>query len=205
MTDCYSSKLDEALRFAADAFRDRIRKGTESDGQRGVPYLAHLLQVTVWVAEHGGNEDQLIAAVLHDYLEDIPGASAATLCEQFGPEAARLVEGLSDATDAEHKPAWQQRKVTYLRRLAAEPDELKLISACDKLHNARSIARDLDRVGEAVWDRFKGKRDGTLWYYRAVLTALGQGWSHALLAELTGVVEQLHRRAGVAFNPEPLP
>src|SRR5829696_6971427 len=96
---CYSPRLDEAIALAVDAFRHETRKGTR------VPYLAHLLQVMVLVAEHGGDEDQMIAAVLHDYLEDIDGASADSLRVRFGDRVTDLVVGLSDTT-VRPKPPW---------------------------------------------------------------------------------------------------
>lgn len=188
----YSRKLDEALALAADAFRPRVRKQTE------IPYLFHLLQVSVTVAEHGGDEEQLIAALLHDYLEDIDGANAEELEGRFGPRVTRLVLALSDAVASEgEKPPWEGRKRAYLDRVATEPPEVKLICAADKLHNARSIHRDLRSVGEQVWDRFKPSREQTLWYYRELVLRLGQDWNHPLLEELRREVQALHRAAGV--------
>jgi (p)ppGpp synthase/HD superfamily hydrolase len=185
---CYSERLDRALALATRAFRDVRRKGT------GIPYLSHLLQVMVTVAEHGGDEDQLIAAVLHDYLEDIEGASAAELAAEFGERVAGLVAGLSD-TAVRPKPPWLERKQAYLVHLRGSPADLKLISAADKLHNARSIRRDLRVVGAEVWDRFSGTREQTLWYYRELVSALGDGWESALLAELRVEVAALQAEA----------
>lgn len=187
--DRYSARLDEALALATDAFRTHIRKGS------GVPYLTHLLQVMVTVGEYGGDEDQMIAAVLHDYLEDIPEADADDLEARFGARVRHMVEALSDTT--EHpKPPWKERKVAYLDKLRGEPAELKLVSAADKLHNARSILRDLrDGPGEALWTRFKTGREGQLWYYGEVVEALGEGWSHPLLEELRGAVERMQEVA----------
>jgi (p)ppGpp synthase/HD superfamily hydrolase len=190
---CYSPRLDAAIALAVEAFRFETRKGTR------IPYLAHLLQVMVLVAEHGGDEDQLIAAVLHDYLEDIKGASADDLRVRFGDRVADLVVGLSD-TVVRPKPPWHQRKRDYLAHLATAPADLKLISAADKLHNARSIVRDLGSIGEAIWDRFTAPRQDTLWYYRSLLGALGQGWSSPLLDELTETVSTMHRMAGVPMT-----
>lgn len=186
---CYSGKLDEALGLAADAFRDRRRKGT------GIPYLSHLLQVMVWVAENGGDEEQMIAALLHDYLEDIEGSSAEALEQCFGPRVRRLVEALSDS-QTHPKPPWRERKDLYLAHLERAPAEVKLVCACDKLHNARSILRDLETEGEALWDRFNAGRDETLWYYGAVLGALEAGWDHALIGFLREAVTAIHRRVG---------
>lgn len=184
MTTHYSPRLDDAIAFALAAFRDRARKGTR------IPYITHLLQVMVTVGEYGGDEDQLIAAVLHDWLEDIQGARVEMLVERFGARPAAMVLALSDST-AHPKPPWRARKEAYLAQLSREPAEVKLISAADKLHNCQSIRRDHAEIGAAVWDRFAGGRDGTLWYYGAVVTALGDGWSHPLPSRLEGEVNAL--------------
>ena len=126
----------------------------------------------VTVGEHGGDEDQMIAALLHDYLEDIEPATGEDVEAQFGPRVRRLVEALSDSTTLP-KPPWKERKLAYLEHLRGEPEDVKLISAADKLHNARSILRDLGEVGEALWDRFTGTKEQTLWYYRELIGALG--------------------------------
>lgn len=180
----YSPRVDAALVFVASAFREVVRKGA------GVPYLAHLLAVAALVAEHGGDEDQIIAALLHDYLEDIEGADASELEQRFGPRVTRWVIGLSDAT-TRPKPAWLERKQRYVAALRDEEPELKLISAADKLHNATSVLRDHRAVGESIWDRFTATRDQTLWYYRAVTDALGEGWQHPILDELRRAVDEL--------------
>lgn len=185
----YSRRLDEALALAAAAFRTQLRKGTQ------IPYLTHLLQVMVLVGEHGGDEDQLIAAVLHDYLEDVPGAAREELAGRFGERVARLVEALSDST-THPKPAWEERKRRYVEHLRHQPQEVKLIGAADKLHNARSMRRDLAALGDALWDRFTGTREQTLWYYRAVLDALAHDFSHPLVDELREEVARLHEAAG---------
>lgn len=189
MADCYSRRLDEAVALALDAFRDKVRKGT------GIPYVSHLLGVMCLVADYGGDEDQLVAAVLHDWLEDVEGADPAELERRFGPRVRALVEGLSDSV-THPKPPWRARKEAYLAALRDEPAELKLISAADKLHNCMSIRRDLEVVGDAIWSRFTGGKDGTLWYYRSVAHALGAGWSHPLHARLVAEVDQLLREAG---------
>jgi GTP pyrophosphokinase len=183
-TPQYSERLDQALGFVATAFRHQIRKGS------GVPYLSHLLAVAALVSEHGGDEDQTIAALCHDYLEDIEGATSEVLERKFGPRVARFVEALSDS-NTHPKPPWAERKQAYLARLATEPPELKLISAADKLHNAMSIVRDHRAIGDAVWDRFTATREQTLWYYEQVLTALGTGWTHPLLDDLERAVAEL--------------
>ena len=187
----YSERVDAALVMAADAFRHKSRKGS------GVPYLSHLLQVATSVMESHGDEDQIIAALLHDYLEDIPGATTEELTERFGPRVCSLVEALSDS-QTHPKPPWRERKERYLEHLRTTSDDVRLVSVCDKLHNASSILRDLDEVGEQVWERFSATREQTLWYYRAVTEALADGWSHPLLTRLQAVVEQIHAAVGVA-------
>lgn len=186
----YTQRLDQALALAASSFRTHIRKGS------GVPYLTHLLQVMVTVGEHHGDEDQMIAAVLHDYLEDIDGSTGEEVEERFGPRVRGLVEALSDSVTLP-KPPWKERKEKYLAHLRDEPEDVKLISAADKLHNARSILRDLGVVGEELWDRFTGTKEQTLWYYRGVVEALAHDWDHALVVELRSVVDAIHQKAGV--------
>lgn len=185
----YSNRLDEAVAFALDQFRSRVRKGTN------VPYVTHLLAVMCLVGEYGGDEDQMIAAVLHDWLEDIPGAEVEYLVRHFGPRVAGYVQALSDST-GHPKPPWRERKERYLEHLASESPELKLISCADKLHNCHSIRRDHQEMGDAIFDRFTGGKTGTLWYYRTVAAALGTDWHHPLLSRLREEVALLHQQAG---------
>ena len=183
---CYSPRLDQAVAFALDQFRFKVRKGTS------VPYVTHLLAVMTLVGEYGGDEDQMMGAVLHDYLEDIQGASADLLRLRFGDKVARFVVALSDSTTLP-KPPWRERKEIYLEHLAGESPDLKLISCADKLHNCMCIRRDYLAIGDAVWGRFSGGKEGTLWYYRAVCMALGQGWQHPILNRLRAEVFQLEQ------------
>lgn len=192
-TPIYGPIVGDALKLAADSFATRVRKGS------GVPYLTHLLAVANLVMEHGGDEEQIAAAVLHDYLEDIPSASKTDLEARFGVRVAHLVEALSDSLTAENKMDWRPRKESYLAHLKTAKPEVKLISSADKLHNAHSIVVDFDRFGEAIFDRFSVPRDQTLWYYREVVGALAHQWDHALLGRLRGTVGELHRRVGLRF------
>lgn len=181
---CYGPRFDDALLLAAQAFRQTRRKAT------GVPYIAHLLQVTATVAEHGGTEDQLIAALLHDYLEDVEGSSAEQLAERFGAHVAWLVRELSDTT-TRPKPPWKARKERYLAHLPDAVPEVKLISAADKLHNVQCCIRDYDIEGDKLWARFRGGKQGTLWYFQGCVEALGQGWGHPIVSELGDHVQRL--------------
>ena len=182
----YDGRVGEALKLAADAFASRTRKGS------GVPYLTHLLAVTTLVLEHGGDSDQVAAAALHDFLEDIPGARVEDLEARFGQRVARIVVALSDATDADHKAPWRERKDRYLAHLRAASSEVKLVSAADKLHNASSILDDYAAIGPGVFDRFTASREQTLWYYREVHAALAHQWEHSLLSRLRDAVNALH-------------
>lgn len=184
----YSERFDAAVALAIDAFRSHYRKTTR------IPYVTHLLSVCATVGEYGGDEDQMIAAVLHDWLEDVPGADPRVLEDRFGARVRMLVEALTDTV--EHpKPPWRPRKERYLALLRDEPADVKLISAADKLHNVRSILRDHHDIGDAVFDRFSAKKHETLWYFRAVCEALGANWRHAVLDELRDAVADLHRVA----------
>ena len=187
----YGPRVGEALKLAADAFASRARKGS------GVPYLTHLLAVATIVMEHGGDEEQICAAVLHDYLEDIPGARSEDLEAAFGPRVARIVEALSAATDARNKAPWKPRKLAYLAHLRGEPLEVKLVSAADKLHNARSIVEDHGRMGDEVFARFTAPREETLWYYREVVRALAHEFDHPLVDAVREAVRAMHEVTGV--------
>lgn len=182
----YDERLGEALRFAADAFAHKERKGT------GLPYMSHLLAVTTTVMENGGSPEQCMAAALHDYLEDIEGSSAGELEARFGPEVTRLVLALSDSTKPGHKEPWKERKLRYLAHLRHADERVKLVSAADKLHNAGSILKDQERMGDAIFERFTPTKDETLWYYREVLAALEHEWDHAILAELRRTIRRMH-------------
>jgi (p)ppGpp synthase/HD superfamily hydrolase len=186
-------RLDEAAALVLHDFRHIKRKGKET------PYIAHLFGVLSLVAEGGGDEDQLVAALLHDWLEDIPGATGDVLEHRFGHRVRWMVEALSDST-SHPKPAWQERKEAYLATLAAKPADVKLVSAADKLHNAQTLVRDLRVEGLSTFDRFSGGVRGTLWYYASVASALRSGWDHWLLDELDEVVSEMHHLAGVPLG-----
>ena len=186
-------RLDDAAVLVLHDFRHVTRKG------KTTPYVAHLFGVMSLVAEGGGDEDQLVAALLHDWLEDIPGATADMLEHRFGHRVRWMVEALSDST-GHPKPAWQPRKEAYIATLAAKPADIKLVSAADKLHNAQTLVRDLRVEGLDTFTRFSGGVRGTLWYYAEVAVALRSGWDHWLLDELDEVVAEMHHLAGVPLG-----
>ena len=185
MSDAYSTRLDDASVFAAEQFRDKFRK------QTSIPYLTHLWAVAALVGEHGGGEDQIIAALLHDVLEDCPDVTESDLRARFGDRVTRYVVALSDTVESP-KPPWKERKEAYLAHLASESADLKLISCADKLHNCRSILRDHRAIGDVIFTRFHAPKHETLWYFRALVEALGEGWQHTILVELREAVHELH-------------
>jgi GTP pyrophosphokinase len=181
--------LAEAFAFAYELHGGQRRKGSD------VPYVTHLMAVAALVGEYGGNEDQMVAALLHDAAEDQGGETALErIRERFGTVVADYVAGCSDTFSAP-KPPWRERKEQFLRGLESASPDLRLIIAADKLHNVRSILRDLNACGNGVWDRFTGGRDGTLWYHAEAVRALAEGWSAPIVMELADAVDALHRKA----------
>ncbi len=157
-----TDRFDEAFRYAHSLHRDQTRKGTS------IPYISHLMTVAALVVEHGGNEDQAIAALLHDAVEDQGGAETlAKIGTDFGDAVAAIV---SDCTDAwtEPKPPWRARKEAYLAALPGKPAQSLLVSLADKTHNAEAILFDYRVLGDRLWGRFNGGADGTRWYYSAL-------------------------------------
>lgn len=196
-----SPRYEAAVAYAREQHAGQVRKGSQ------IPYLAHLLAVSSMVLEHGGNEDQAIAGLLHDVLEDCGTDQEGVIRERFGDEVADIVKACTDGT-AESKGAafdvetkridWWQRKLAYIHHLRTQPDPVLLVSGCDKLHNALAIVGDLENpcVGNAVFDRFKGGMSGTLQYYHSlsqILTQRNSRHAHAVQA----AVARMHQLAGV--------
>jgi (p)ppGpp synthase/HD superfamily hydrolase len=182
-------RFDEAFRFAAEKHATQTRKATS------VPYISHLMSVAALVLEAGGGEDEAIAALLHDVVEDCGGKPVLEEVRQrFGDRVANIVDGCTDGYTTP-KPPWKQRKLDYLEALREADDDVRLVSAADKLHNVRTILADYRIEGDSVWDRFSGEREGTLWYYRAVLDVLRKGTPNRLVDELRRVVTELETLA----------
>jgi GTP pyrophosphokinase len=180
-----SQAFPEALRYAAELHLKQVRKGS------GVPYAAHILSVAALVLEHGGSEEEAIAALLHDAAEDCGGRAVLDeIRRRFGNRVADIVEGCTDTFDAP-KPDWRPRKEAFVARLPAAPASIRLVVAADKLHNVRSILADYRILGESLWPRFTGGKDNTLWYYRAVAAALKRAGTNALVAELERKLREL--------------
>ncbi len=184
-----TDRFDTALAFAARLHRDQRRKGSN------IPYVSHLLGVASIAIELGADEDQAIAALLHDAVEDQGGAPMlAEIRTRFGDRVARIVADCTDS-DVEPKPPWRARKEAYLAALAAKPADSLLVSLADKTHNARAIVDDLEIEGADVWQRFTGGRDGSLWYYRALADAFAVHTPGAGARRLGAIVTTMEARA----------
>jgi hypothetical protein len=188
MSPGYGRKFEEALLFASRAHAGQMRKGTET------PYITHLLAVAAIVGEHGGNEDEVAAALLHDAIEDTP-TTREDIAKRFGEEVAKIVAGCSDA-DAIPKPPWRERKEAFIRRIRHASPSVRLVSAADKLHNARSILEDLRICGDVVFDRFRGGKEDTLWYYRTLAGVFEKTGGGPIAGELARVVAEIEALSG---------
>ena len=177
-----TERFDDAFNFAHKLHRDQTRKGTS------IPYVSHLMAVAALVVEHGGDEDQAIAALLHDAVEDQGGSKTlAQIRQSFGSPVAAIV---SDCTDAwsEPKPPWRARKEAYLAALPAKPARSLLVSLADKTHNAEAILFDFRELGDSLWCRFNGGADGTRWYYKALADVFADAVPGRLSDRLTKAV-----------------
>jgi (p)ppGpp synthase/HD superfamily hydrolase len=171
----------------------QLRKDTD------IPYISHLISVAGIVVESGGSRDQAIAALLHDSIEDqaesFPGGAAGHRNEinsRFGAAVLEIVDGCTD-TAISPKPPWRERKEQYLAHLKSAPSATRLVSCADKLHNARAILSDLRVMGSALWSRFNGGRDDTLWYYRELSNEFRRNGPAVLAEELDRVVTEIER------------
>jgi len=192
-----SGRFVDALEAAAVMFADKKRKGCD------VPYISHLLATCAIALENGANEDEAIAALLHDAVEDIRDIDRArAIVGLFGPEVSRIVEACSDA-DTDPKPPWQERKERYLDRLSNEDQAVLLVSAADKLHNARSIVECLKEDVDSTWARFKAPRDKQLWYYGELVKIYRQHLpgNQALVDELELAVNEIKRLSPGPVRP----
>ena len=184
-----TERFDEALTYASRLHVNQRRKGTD------IPYVAHLLAVASIALEHGASETEAIAALLHDAIEDQGGsATREDIRRRFGDDVVAIVDGCTDAETCP-KPPWRARKETYIAHVRSAPASVRLVSSSDKLHNARSILADYRTCGEALWDRFSGGREGTLWYYRALVEAYREGGGSPVVDELERVVAEIERLA----------
>lgn len=184
-----TDRFDRALLYASQVHGGQTRK------QTAIPYIAHLIGAAALVLEDGGDEDQAIAALLHDAPEDQGGRERlADIRARFGDRVASIVEGCTD-TFERTKPAYVPRKRQHISRLRGADAAVLRVSAADKLNNARAILPDLHRVGEDLFGRFSGGKSGTLWYYACMSGLLAERLPGSLTAELQRVVREIHDRA----------
>jgi (p)ppGpp synthase/HD superfamily hydrolase len=181
-----TTRFENAFAYASHLHRHQRRKSTS------IPYLAHLLAVTALVLEDGGNEDEAIAALLHDAVEDQGGLRVlAEIRLRYGDRVAEIVEGCSDSFSL-IKPPWKERKEKYLEHLHTASPEVIRVSLADKYHNASSTLRDLKAQGNTVWERFNGGRQGTLWYYQSLAGVFRTRTQSQLLLDFIWVIEELN-------------
>ena len=185
-------RFRDALVWSAELHEEQRRKGGN------IPYVAHLIGVASIVLEHGGDEDQAIGALLHDALEDqAHRMTPREIRARFGDKVEAIVEACTDGEPDEQRdrdPArWRVRKQKYIDDIATKPVEALLVSMADKLYNARAILEDFRALGDALWPRFTAGKDGTLWYYRSLLTAFRPRAENRLWHELDRTVSDIER------------
>lgn len=174
-----------ALVFASQLHQRQQRKGSE------IPYVSHLMSVSALVLEDGGDEDEAIAGLLHDAVEDQGGMPTLEIIRScFGDRVAHIVKECSDA-DTFPKPPWRWRKEQYIEHLGHADRSVLRVALADKLHNARAIVRDYRTLGEALWDRFNAGRDDELWYYRSILKVCRKRIASPLLDDLDRTIGEL--------------
>ena len=185
----FSERFAKAFAYAVRLHSRQTRKGTNK------PYIGHLMSVASIVIAYGGDEVMAIAALLHDAVEDAGGLKRLRdIRAKFGKRVARIVDGCTDAY-GEPKPPWLERKKKYIARVIGEAKDTRLVSAADKLSNARDILEDVRADGVVAFERFTGKKNGTLWYYRTLVDVFREAGTNPLVEELDRVVTHLEKLA----------
>jgi (p)ppGpp synthase/HD superfamily hydrolase len=183
----YSERFAKAFAYAARLHARQTRKGTNK------PYIGHLMSVASIAIAYGGDEEMAIAALLHDVVKDAGGSKRfREIRKKFGKRVARIVDGCTD-TDQDPKPPWLQRKKDYIARVSGEAEDTRLVSAADKLSNVRDILEDVRADGVGAFERFTGKKEGTLWYYRTLVQVFRKAGTNPLVEELARVVGELEK------------
>jgi (p)ppGpp synthase/HD superfamily hydrolase len=187
-----SRKFEEAFQLAFELHQIKGKQGRKG---KDTPYVSHLMAVAALVLEFGGSEEEAIAALLHDAVEDQGGSKTLNLIEErFGHNVAEIVKDCSDS-EGEPKPAWHDRKRKYLAHLPHVSDSSRIVSLADKIHNASTILRDIRQHGVKTFDRFNGKRTGTLWYYDALARIFLEQKQDEMAKELDRIVNELYEAA----------
>ena len=186
-------KFEEAFQLAFDLHQTKGKQGRKG---RDTPYVSHRMAVAALVLEFGGSEEEAIAALLHDAVEDQGGCKTLRLIEdKFGPKVAKIVDDCSDC-EGEPKPAWLERKKKYIEHRPHVSPSSRMVSLADKIHNAGTIVRDVRQHGVQTFERFNGKRDGTLWYYDALARTFFEQKPDEMAKELGRIVEELYASVG---------
>lgn len=182
-----SDRFFQAMAYAADAHKEQVRKSTN------IAYISHPFGVASLVLEAGGDEDQAIAALLHDVAEDCGGEPRlADIAEKFGDRVAHVVRGCSDSlvVDEAVKAPWKERKQAHIEHLESADMDTLLVTAADKTHNARAIATDIQSIGYKVWDRFNADQEEIVWYYISIFWVLkNAGVTPTLLNPLGAAID----------------
>lgn len=182
-----SDRFEQALVYATQLHRNQVRKCSN------IPYVSHLLSVTALVLEDGGSEDEAIAALLHDAIEDRGGdKTRQEIKAKFGDRVAAIVEGCTES-DIIPKPPWKERKLATINKLRHASPEVRRVILADKVHNARSILGDWYRIGDIIWERFKTGKSGTLWYFNSIAEVDKDNGSSYLGEELTRIIAQARK------------
>jgi (p)ppGpp synthase/HD superfamily hydrolase len=185
-----TERFDEAVRYAREVHATQTRKGTST------PYIAHLIGVSSIVLDDGGDEDEAIAALLHDAAEDQGGRSRlADIRSRFGDAVARIVEDCTDSWETPKK-AWAERKFAYVEHARKLPPSSLRVSVADKVHNTYAILRDLRNEGESVWNRFNAAPDDVISYYQSLVRAYREAGGGKLVDELERIVRGIEREMG---------
>ena len=180
-----TSRFEKALNYSFRLHKNQVRKGT------GLPYFAHILSTAALVIEDGGSEDEAIAALLHDAVEDQGGLPILKeIQDLFGERVAVIVDGCTDAY-VQPKPEWRIRKENYLKKLIDEDSGTRRVSLADKVHNARSLLDLLYKEGDQAWSRFNGGKEGTIWYYQSLVEIFRKTGTGRMTDELAKIVDEI--------------
>jgi (p)ppGpp synthase/HD superfamily hydrolase len=182
-----TERFQTALVYATRLHANQTRKNT------GIPYISHLLSVTALVLEAGGNEDEAIAALLHDAVEDQGGEKTrAEIREFFGEAVVTIIDGCTES-DIYPKPPWKERKIKYLENIRLASSSVRLVSLADKLHNARSLFADYQNFGNGIWSNFKAGKEGTLWFYKELLEIYRHQKSDFMVEDFARILSELEK------------
>ena len=183
-----SERFSQAVTYAHELHEGQVRKGTN------IPYISHLMAVASLVMEGGGSEDEIIAALLHDAVEDCGGEPVLDeIKKRFGQNVTSIVDGCTE-TYEDPKPPWKARKDAYISHIKEGNPSVKLVSCADKLHNVRCILSDYRQEGETLWNRFSASKEETLWFYQSMAGVLcASGRDLKIYADLDNAVKELEK------------